>query len=69
MKKKINQFAQGYLCCIAKMIESEGGVTTMIEELYIAGGYRLSEMKNIGIDEYDIDLFRKYNSELERKHH
>lgn len=61
-----NRFIQGFACACAKLMLMDGGVSTPTKELFEAGvgKYDLRRFRQIGIDEYDIEIFKKYRKEL-----
>lgn len=65
-KDSNNRFVQGFACACAKMMLMDGGVSTPTKELFDAGvgEYNLKRFRQIGIDEYDIEIFKKYRKDL-----
>jgi len=63
---KFSRFNQGYLCAVAALINMDGQVETRTKELFIAGvgKYDLRKMRQWGIDEQDIEVFKKHRKEL-----
>jgi hypothetical protein len=65
-KREKYGFQQGFLCAICAMIHKERGVTTPVKETFdeLGGGYDLKLWRKWGIDEYDIEILKKYRKEL-----
>jgi hypothetical protein len=62
----MDEFARGYSCAVATLIRLEGCISTDVKELYRAGGWSVDELDKAGIDRIDLDLFKKYQHELEK---
>ncbi len=62
----VDRFQQGYLCAVSALIRMHEGVDTQTKELFGAGAgkYDIKKMRAWGVDEYDIDVFKKYRKEL-----
>lgn len=56
-----NKFLQGYACCLQAFLSMEGCANTPHREAYLAGFGNMTEkaMQKAGIDQYDIDTFKK----------
>ena len=59
------EFARGYSCAVATLIQMEGCVSTNSKELFQAGGWSVKQLSELGIEKSDLDLFKKYQDELE----
>lgn len=65
MKKNADRFLQGYLCALSMLLQKEGGASTQARELLKeGGGYNLGLWHKCGIDENDIEVFKKYRKQL-----
>jgi hypothetical protein len=53
-ERERDHWIRGYFCCVAKLIESEGGLTTTARELFAAGGNPQDA------DEQDKEVFRRH---------
>jgi len=60
-------FIQGYACCLAALIRSEGGVTTTARELFGAGIQSVEQAEKAGVDESDLETFRLHQKTLEQQ--
>lgn len=63
---KFNRFNQGYLCAVATLIRMNNEVDTQTKELFRSGvgEYNLRKMRQWGVDESDIEIFKKFRKEL-----
>lgn len=60
-----DDFARGYFCCVAALIEMDKGVETQTKELLNAyGGYNIKKWREWGVDEHDINIFKKYRKQI-----
>lgn len=57
---------QGYACAVATLIVMDNGVNTQTKELLNSGlgKYNLKKFRMWGIDESDIETFKKHRKEL-----
>jgi len=68
-KEKIDRFTQGFACAVATLIRMNNYmVETDARELFSAGlgKYDLKKFRQQGVDEYDIEVFKKCRKELIR---
>ena len=61
-------FLQGYACCLAALIRSEGGVNTTALELFQGGFTSVNEAQKAGVDPSDLETLRQHQKELEGSH-
>lgn len=63
-----HNFMQGCACVISKLIVMDRGVETDTREVFRAclGEYVLKKFRSYGIDEYDLEVFKKYRKQLIR---
>lgn len=70
-----NRWIQGYMCAVAALIQQDGDVSTQAKELFRGAGIKqvlmpngngisVIELRKLGIDEHDIDVFKQYEKEL-----
>jgi len=64
--KKDCRFQQGYACAVANLITLDREVNASTRDLFHSGlgEYNLIKLRRWGIDEQDINLFKKYRKEL-----
>lgn len=62
---KEDKFMQGYICCVCAIIRSHG-IDTPVIEAYKAGAGKstLKELKDSGVDSYDLELLKQHWQEL-----
>ncbi len=72
-KKVINvfrkEFSQGYACALTTIIQSHG-IDTPVEEAWRANfgsNQTLKSLKELGIDEHDIEIIKPHLKEINRK--
>jgi len=65
-KPRGNVFIQGFACAVAALIIMDRQVETATRELFGSGlgKYDLKKFREWGIDEYDINVFKKYRKQL-----
>lgn len=56
-----DRFIQGYACAVATLIRLNEGATTDVKELF-RGGLNMDTLGAHGVDEDDINIFRKYEN-------
>lgn len=63
---KEDEWIQGYCCAVATLIKLNDGVTTDTMEVFKVGvGNRsIEKLIDLGVDKYDIEVFKQYWKEL-----
>lgn len=66
-KNRNSVFAQGFACAVSALINMEREVNTTTRELFHTGlgEYDLKKFRRWGIDEHDINNFKKFRKELQ----
>lgn len=66
MKNKKDKFIQGYACAVACAIQQIDEVNTITKELFQSGlgSMTIQQLTDAGVDEHDIEVFKKYWREL-----
>lgn len=65
-KKTKNEFMQGYACAVAVIEKSHGLGTPSKDALKDGGLTSIAKMRELGIDEYDIEILRPLVKEIQR---
>ncbi len=60
------EFTRGYCCAVANLIRMYGEMN-QAEEVYAANYHSVRILKQMGIDEHDIEILKPTIKELERK--
>lgn len=63
---KEDKWLQGYLCAVCTLIQMNEVIDSSTKELFQLGvGNRtIEDLENLGIDEFDLDIIKKYYNEL-----
>lgn len=63
------EWTQGYVTAVCSLIYLEGGVHTIIKELYHSGigCTTLKDLKIKGVQKHELDILKKYWKQLQTK--
>jgi len=65
MNRFQKDFSKGYACAVATLIRMDGCASTEAIDLYESNFLSLKELKEIGVDEYDLEVLKPLIEEIE----